>query len=357
MKKSLVILLLCGTVGMWADEIARPLRVGMLLPLQAQAPKRDKNMDRFVDFYSGALLAVYEMQATGQQVEIHTWDVGKSTAQLQTLLNGDELNTMDMIIGPVYASQVRLMAPWVMQHKVKTLLPFSSDVPELAGNPYLMQFNPTYAAEAEVMAENLASETGVRFIFVESDDMALSTGVKELQQSIRSFALEYVYTTVSEVMADSLSYYLMDGVENVLLLNSERYANLRVLMPYITRAAQGKQLTLLSHYAWQTESIILPQVYTSVFRQDLDTVVYNRLYAQFYSTARSSEHPCYDLLGYDLMKFTLNSIQSIRRLDGIIDEEDILCRYFCGLQSDIQFERVGEQGGYQNAQIYCIKRE
>jgi len=355
MKKTLVILLLCSTVGMWADDMVRPLRVGLLLPLQAQAQKRDRNMDRFVDFYSGALLAVYEMQDTGQPVEIHTWDVGKSTKELEKVLNSNALNHMDMVIGPVYASQVRIMAGWCMTHRVKTLLPFSSDVPELSTNPYLLQFNPSYAAEAEAMVSHLAGREGIHCILVENDEGVIPQSVRELQQCIRNYAIDNVTITTSGILADSLAYYMLPDKENILLTNTERFANLRLLMPHVVPAAQGQQLMLLSRYAWQEETIILPQIYTTVFRQDVDTTEYNKLYHRFYSTRRTSDHPCYDLLGYDLMSYTLYSLQAIQEANGMIDEQDILTRYFSGVQSDIQMERAGEHGGYQNTHIHCIE--
>lgn len=357
MRKILVILLAGISTLAWADEVARPIRVGLLLPLQVQAEKRDLNMDRFVDFYSGALLAVYEMQATGQPVEIHTYDIGKSTNELEHVLAGGKLDSMDMIIGPVYTSQVRIMAGWSKAHKVKTLLPFSSEVPELSTNPYLLQFNPSYIIEAEAMAETIASNAAVKCIFVESNDANTPMSIRELQRCIKGYALDYAYTTIGGVMADSLTNYLADGVENILLLNTERYANLRLLLPHITRAAQGKKLTLLSRYAWQEEAIVLPQLYTTVFRQEIDSMAYNQLYHRFYKTARTSHHPCYDLLGYDLMTYTLYTVLAIHENEGVVDEEVILSRYFSGLQSDMLFERIGEQGGYQNRQIYTIRTE
>jgi len=51
---------------------AIPLRIAYLLPLQADAAKRDNSMDRFVDFYEGALLAIYEAQQNGQHFDIYT---------------------------------------------------------------------------------------------------------------------------------------------------------------------------------------------------------------------------------------------------------------------------------------------
>jgi len=357
MKKYLVILLLCSQVMAWAQVKKDTLRVGLLLPLQTEVMKRDKSMDRFVDFYSGALLAVYEMQAKGQAIVVHTWDVGKSTGLLQKVMASGEMNRMEMVLGPVYATQIQMMCDWAKQHKVRTLLPFSSEVPQLESNPYLMQFNPSHAVEADAIAEYLTNGNPKRCIMVQAGETTVPASVREIQRCIKSYSSDYVYTTIEAVMADSLGQYLASDRENVLLMNTERYANLRIVMPQILRAAQGKNLNLISRYSWQEESIILPQIYTTVFKQEMDTAAYQRLYNRFYSTPRVSTRPCYDLLGYDLMKYTLETLQAMHESNGMLDEEDIVSRYCEGLQSDVQFERISSDGGYLNVHVKSVKTE
>ena len=62
------------------------IRLAFLLPLHADAIKRDKNMDRFYDFYAGALIAIYEQQQKGLPMEIFTYDVGKTALRTSEVL-------------------------------------------------------------------------------------------------------------------------------------------------------------------------------------------------------------------------------------------------------------------------------
>ena len=94
---------------------ALPLRIAYLLPFQVEAAKRDGQMDRFIDFYEGALLAIYEAQACGQHFEIFTYDVQKSDIAIQKVLKKGEMQNLDAIIGPAYPAQVShaaLFAKW-----------------------------------------------------------------------------------------------------------------------------------------------------------------------------------------------------------------------------------------------------
>lgn len=353
MKKWLLICSVWLSVSLGA-QVLRPIRVAMLLPLQTEMTKRDKQMDRFLDFYTGALLAVYDMQSTGQPVEVYTYDVGKSTHLLAQTLSKEAMENVDMVIGPAYAAQVPIMASWAMEHRVQTLFPFSSGVPEMDYNPYVMQFNPSVELEAEAMVQDLQSGDPVHCILVSADEKNIPESVLQLQNRIRDAQLPYTYTSVRQIMADSLADILSATDNNVLLMNTERYANVRVVMPQLARAAQGRQLTLLTRYSWQTEPIILPQFYSTVFHPVSEEAMahYDALYRRFVPKQREESRPNYDLLGYDLMTYTLHSVCDWLQADEA-EREEILCRPFHGVQSDMRFERVGE-GGYQNRDIHIV---
>jgi len=360
MRGKVLIVLLLSVSMAFACGKPQPIRVGLLLPLQAEVTQRDKNMNRFADFYTGSLLAVYEMQEMGQKVEVYTWDVGKSVTELEQVLMQDTLATMDMIIGPVYPAQVREMDEWVRKNQVKTLLPFVYEVPEIETNPYLFQFNPSEEEEARVMVKHFSEmEDSVRLVFVEADERVIPSSIKALWRCIQDEGIAYGYTSVKQIMADSLSEELMDSVENILVLNTERFGNVRQVMPNIVRAAQGKQLTLMSRYSWQDEPIILPQIYTTIFKGevDVDSVGYGMLYHRFVQQKRVETCPSYDLLGYDMMRYVLETVKRLREVKDELEQEEVLCRWYEGLQSDIQFMRVSEQGGYSNQQIQVVHKK
>lgn len=106
------------------------IRLAFLLPLQASVPKRDASMDRFYDFYAGALLAVNAAQKRDDSVEyrIYTYDIAKDDQAQRALMREGQLRGMDAIIGPTYPSQVNAAAEWALQDSVWTIIPFSSSI-------------------------------------------------------------------------------------------------------------------------------------------------------------------------------------------------------------------------------------
>ena len=49
------------------------------------------------------------------------------------------LKQMDLIIGPAYQSQVSYVAKFAQENKIKTIIPFSSNITDINTNKYLYQ--------------------------------------------------------------------------------------------------------------------------------------------------------------------------------------------------------------------------
>lgn len=120
-----------------------PLRLCFLLPFCADQVDREMNMDKFVVFYEGALLAIQDATQRGQRLEVYVFDTGKGDVRLSQILLKPVLSTMDMIIGPAYPSQVEVMAPYIRERQILCLIPFTQKIPDIHSNPYFFQFNPT----------------------------------------------------------------------------------------------------------------------------------------------------------------------------------------------------------------------
>lgn len=319
------------------------LRIALLLPLQASATQRDAVMDRFLDFYEGAMLAINDVQKSGTKMEVFVYDIEKSTAKLNQLIADSVLNKMHAIIGPAYPAQVAEIAPYSRQARVMTLVPFVDQVPGIESNPYLMQFNATEQQKAQSVAAYLEEhKKEVNCVLLEGKDADIPQGIRLLRKEIIARDIPHTWTNVHSILVDSLGTALVDSLENILIFNTEKYGNLQVLMPRVQNAKGGRSLTLYSHFAWQKERILLPQIYASVFSTDLTTDLsgYQEAYDRYFGHKHSSSNPRYDLLGYDLTRSMIAFLQG---------------KEFYGLQSDVRFVRLGEEGGYVNENVKVIK--
>lgn len=337
------------------------LRLAYMLPLDAGIGQRNPMIDRFYDFYAGALLALKHQQplwtdSLGMKhttyYDIHTYDVGKYGSAVTQLIDSGALAQIDAFVGPAYLKPVEVLAAYALEQKKPVLVPFLQQVTNFAQNPYLLKFNPSDQVEAHALMEyldTLRTATNIVLVDAYNDKMDYSLGIRILRDSILARDLPVTRTTIRQILADSVGTALKDSVENILLFHSERYSNVQLLMPYLLSGRQGKRLTILSQYAWQGERILLPQLFTGVFRTPEGEAYaqYEQDFAHYFGHSLSSTQPRYDLLGYDLTQYIIQAMRG-----GAFHASDAV---YEGIQSSILFKQTGD-GGYENTHIIIQKR-
>lgn len=330
------------------------IQLAFLLPLHADAIKRDKNMDRFYDFYAGALIAIYEAQAQGQMLEVFTYDIGKTANRTREVLQQHpEIRQVDAVIGPAYSQQVATMMDSLCKDSVWMLIPFLSRVEGITTHPNMLKFNPSEQIEADTIARYLATKgDSINCVLVESKEgEVIPSGIKALHAALQREQVPSTTISLRALLTDSVDGSFRDGVENIVIFNTERYANLQTVMPHLLKACSNYRITLYSHYSWQSEQIILPQLYASVFdKAPFVPESYQTLFDKYFAHALSSNQPRYDLLGYDLTSHLLHILASST------PEAQSLSTPWQGIQANICYQPTAEKGGYENHIIHIIHK-
>ena len=327
------------------------LRLAMMLPLHANTTQRNASMERFMEFYTGALVAIYEIQQTGQYIELFTYDVEKTTARLDKILSDSVWQDVDAIIGPAYGQQVQKVANFTERDSTWMLVPFISDVKPTHNNPNVFQFNPSAQTEAEMLAEYLAtSEDTVNCVVIQpKEGESIPKSIQEIHAALKRYNIPTTSTTIREILVDSMGDAFVADRENILIFNTEKYSNLQAVMPHLLQAVGEHRITLLSRYSWQNEKIVLPQIYTTVFYEELvSPEAYEEVYATYFDAQPSAQSPRYDLLGYDLTKHFISLLQA--------SDTSALSNDWMGVQSAIKYQASSLHAGYENKKITVIRK-
>lgn len=321
-----------------AQDTRRVVELALMLPFESQQTKRSGNAERMMEFYQGALLALHDLQNDSTLYRLRVYDTERSERKVQALCDSTELDSVKAILGLVYPIQIERMAAWCKAHQVPLLLPFSDEV-DLASHPQVLQFNSTDEQEADSLCAWLKAQgENIHVVVTEVREAEIASSIRTLRKRLKAHGISYTGLPLRDLMNDSAAYAMDLDKENIILLHSDRYQQVRVVLPHIAALRKvGHNVRLISQYAWQKEHIDLPQVYTSVFTAETSRDAYDALWDQFYAGGHVSESPRYDLLGYDLMQALIGWLQGEQETTGI--------------QSFIQWKQV-QQGGFQNA---CVK--
>jgi hypothetical protein len=323
----------------------------MMLPLHANAIKRNATMDKFMDFYMGSLIAIYEAQKAGKYIELFTYDVEKTIEPLSSILSDSVWQDVDAIIGPAYSQQVQKVTEFTERDSIWTLVPFISELSAKDTHPYVFQFNPSSQTEAQVFAQYLNNlrDTVNCVVILPKEGESVPKSIQYVHASLQEYNIPTTKTTIRDILVDSMEMALAEDKENILIFNTEKYNNLQSILPHLFRLVGKYQITLYSRYSWQNEKILLPQIYTSVFQESLDSLdTYEEIYNEYFDVVPSSQYPRYDLLGYDLTKHFLYLL--VEKDTAVLQES------WSGAQSVIQYHQSTQHRGFENQKIVVVRK-
>ena len=102
-----------------------------------------------LEFYEGAKLALDSLQTVGLNINLHVYDTKNSPAEVSGIVHSKTFNTIDLIIGPVYNSCLRIAAQFAKRKNIPLVSPFSPSKSITSNNEYFIMVNPVIDTHIE----------------------------------------------------------------------------------------------------------------------------------------------------------------------------------------------------------------
>ena len=136
-------------------------------------------------FYQGVVTALDTLGKRGVRAEITVFDTEKDLSVVDSLIRSGALDSMDLIIGPVYPSTLSLVAEYSRKKHIPVISPLSRKSDFLHFNPYAFQCKPSRDLEHQYVAAFLAENTDKNLVIIHSDD--------SIHHDLYVRAREYIY--------------------------------------------------------------------------------------------------------------------------------------------------------------------
>ncbi len=339
------------------------IRIAFLLPFMLDQAKKELALERFQNFYAGALLAIQSAKEKGISFEIYTYDTDKTEEKMTEVLNNSELKTMDLIIGPAFSNQVDLVANFAKGSKIKTLIPFTSKVPDIENNPYLFQFNPGSDTELKYMFELINGKLkNIHFVFAEVQGVSPLDDGKIREESLKiELARQRKSFGIIELGSSeniNFSSELKKGEKNLIIFDTDKYSNVNAYIKALLSTSSEYEIVLFEQYSWNSQiEKKLESIYISPFISNLNEQLvdeYNTRFDQFFGKDVTNDSPRYDILGYDLTNYF---ITYINRFGNKFDTKIGSVHSIPGIQSQPLFERISNESGFINQRVYLSEEK
>jgi hypothetical protein len=131
-------------------------RVSLLFPFLAKSLDTSPAMkpNQFViDLYQGMKLALDTLSAEGIFIDALAYDTERNVEVVKRLLETDELKSTDLIVGPLFSEEAKLVQEFSMQNQINMINPVSNNSGFLGQNPFAMLYQPSYETIASKTAE------------------------------------------------------------------------------------------------------------------------------------------------------------------------------------------------------------
>ena len=339
------------------DVTQRELRVGFVLPLH------QNNGDglRMTEYYRGWLLALDSLKQHGYSADIWAWNIPEE-GDPKTAFDDPAAARLDLIVGPIYTSQVGRVARFAEEHNIKVVLPFSIFAPQMKTVTQLYQvYQPGDSLTADFVADYVKRFHDCHTVIIDCNDANSQKGA--FTSALRT-ALEQQHMTCRVTNLKSQEETFMKAFEkgkhNMVVLNSGRAQELNMAMLKLNNLVANLPETRISLYGYTDWLMYLRQhrqnfshydtYIPSTFHTQLSetrTSALVKKYRDTFGTDMQQALPRFALTGFDHAMFFLQGLHRYgTAFTGSRWQQPSL-----PLQSPLRFEPTPKGGRYNKQKL------
>lgn len=337
----------------------KTLNIGLYLPISASVADSLKPSARslsFLAFYQGALLAADQKTKSGLKAKLYVYDTEKMASTIEGLVKKPEFLSLDLLIGPVYPENQRVVSELSAKNRIPMVSPLSPEDKYTRTNPYYFQINPVRKLRFEATAEYIFKEfRKERILFLETGNGSSETKLireqllkKNSSQGgskarIESYNIwsQGIEGLESQLQADRPNIFVMAELNEVnVSIAMNRMALLSKKFPVIMIGIQ--EFTRMQSIELENLHNINLRYLSNSFIDYSNPAV--TTFVENFRTEFGTEPSLFAFQGYDVLTYFLNSLQKSGNLSRGLPPD-------AGkgmLMEAYHFAKITDFGGYTN---------
>lgn len=213
--------------GEFGTELLSSYNVSLLLPFltdrfDGSESSLDPNSRWAVQFYSGAKLALEDLDAENTRLKVSVYDTKADPRTLQEVLQRDTgfIQSSHLLMGTVKSECVEQMSKYSKAQQIPFVSPFSASTRVSGENPFYIQVNPSIAAHLSAIIEHARlNYNSDQIVLVSKANDASQSMVEYIQQINADLAGSSYAPKLEELIIDDNSATLSRTNINPLLRN------------------------------------------------------------------------------------------------------------------------------------------
>jgi LysM repeat protein/ABC-type branched-subunit amino acid transport system substrate-binding protein len=360
----------------------KSFNVAIMLPLYLNenssylpdnAGKKDKmfykNSQRFFEMYEGILLAIQQLKLEGLSLNLYVYDTENDPEIVRQIMAKPEFEKTDLIIGPVYATNIKVLSYFIKKHHINLISPLSQNSELLDNNPFVYQVIPSAEMQVKKTSDFLSRlyDSSIVILHNGSEDELKMIGVYK-QKLVSSFGTN---PEINDVVLKIINYKtdgdraiedaLSSGSENFIVMPSNDEVFVTQMIEKLHTYSKDYKISLIGSPQWDNFQNI-----ESKYLKDLSFkyaspsyIDYNNWRVQSflkkYRTVYNIEPSIYSYEGYDIAYYFGNALKTYGRnfqfcLSPFDSDPNPK-----GLVLNFDFARTGSADGFENNGMFMLE--
>lgn len=353
-------------------------KIALLLPIQSdaltienedEASSSNSNFSPqpkpFLEYYEGFLLAIDSLKKSGLNIELKLIDIKKDSAKTIELINNGELQNSDLIVGPVYEQNFKLVADYASKKGINIIFPINSQNSEVFSNSRVFMINSSFTSQMNQATKYLASFKDINYIVINNGtdlENEIITNYKtilykEFSNNFNTNEVPYKEILYSNSGINGVESSLKKDIINVLIIPSGNQIFVINILTKLQSLTKKYKIILAGMPSWKKfdNNIEIEYLHNLNMLSFIPfNIDYSNVLVKNYIIDYRSYYKCeptkFSFLGFDTGIYFLNALKNYGH-----DFQDCLPNlYLQLLESNFNFVKLGEKGGYENNGIFIL---
>ncbi len=353
---------------------SKKYKIALLLPFnidekqlikEKETKSRFNNIPKnkpFIEFYEGVLSATEMLRKEGFSLELFVYDYIDDSLSRKNIFNSISVNSIDLIIGPAYSSNFKLVSDFAKEKEIPIISPFANVSSIIETNEYAIQMYSNPNVNFDRFIKTIADTNNINFILIYDNfekEKSIITNYKNIifdvlaTDSIGS-NISYKENKYTKEEIIELNNSLTTDTNNLIIITTNEQAKISDIITKISISINENQaICLFSSASWDNyknldynylhklNRTLLKSQYIDYERKNVKNYVFK------FRNKFKNDPTHYTFLGYDLLNHFVKALASY---------DDIRCigKYESnGLTTSFKLTKFGK--GYINNSLYIVK--
>ena len=329
-----------------------------------------------LDFHHGVMMAIDSLKNAGLNVNVRMYDTKHDTAVVRGVLSKAEFSEMDLIIGPFYANQIKLVREFAKANSIQLICPIPVSNKALFNNPFVTKMTASTPTQIKFMAQEIARKYHDQNVIIvrnqknDEDEYYYRTFKNAFAEEIQKYPNRYLdsaketYVNAKGSRLSTVESKMVLEKNNIIVVPSQSVGH---VSDFFTKLSSTTNSNPYRKYSLQVfgledwnEFPTIDEKYKNKFKLSLVTSSYVEYedvkvieFISNYRAKYATDPSNFSFIGFDAAFINLKGI--LLYGTGFSNHYQHLTN--TGFNTNSLFEKVDSEGGYENKNVFIIRYE